>query len=99
MYCWNLVEVVFGFLEIFRGNEGSPRHGIRVLMCNTKLVNNLELTLLKYKRPTNKLTNKLVIGHQPLDRLVVGIQSELGAINIGPEMYDGPYNSKTLPFV
>jgi len=38
-------------------------------------------------------------GHQPLDRLVVGIQSELGAINIRPEMYDGPYNSKTFPLV
>jgi hypothetical protein len=62
-------------------------------------VNNLELILLKYKRPTNSLTNKLVIGHQPLDKLVVGIQSELGAIKIGHEMYDGPYNSKTLPFI
>jgi hypothetical protein len=30
---------------------------------------------------------------------MVGIQSEVGAIKIGPEMYDGPYNSKTLPFV
>jgi len=30
---------------------------------------------------------------------MVGIQSEFGAINIGPEMYDGPYNSKTLPLV
>jgi hypothetical protein len=30
---------------------------------------------------------------------VVGIQSELGAINIGPKIYDGPYNNKTLPFV
>jgi hypothetical protein len=41
----------------------------------------------------------LVIGHQPLDRLVVGIESEFSAIKIGLEMYDGPYNSKTLPFV
>jgi hypothetical protein len=31
--------------------------------------------------------------------LVVGIQSELGAIKIGLEMYDGPYNSKTFPLV
>jgi hypothetical protein len=30
---------------------------------------------------------------------VVGIQSELGAIKIGLEMYDGPYNIKTLPLV
>jgi hypothetical protein len=30
---------------------------------------------------------------------VVDIQSELCAINIRPEMYDGPYNNKTLPFV
>jgi len=30
---------------------------------------------------------------------VVDIQSELGAIKIGLEMYDGPYNSKTLPFI
>jgi len=30
---------------------------------------------------------------------VVDIQSELGAIKIGPEMYDNPYNSKTLAFV
>jgi hypothetical protein len=58
-------------------------------------MNNLELILLKYKRPTNTL----IIGHQSLDRLVVGIQSEFGAIKIGPEMYDNPYNSKTLPFI
>jgi len=30
---------------------------------------------------------------------VVSIQSEPSAIKIGPEMYDGPYNSKTLPLV
>jgi hypothetical protein len=30
---------------------------------------------------------------------MVGIQSEVGAIKIGPEMYDDPYNSKTLLFV
>jgi hypothetical protein len=30
---------------------------------------------------------------------VVGIQSEFGAIKIGLEMYDGPYNNKTLPLV
>jgi hypothetical protein len=30
---------------------------------------------------------------------VVGIKSELGAIKIGLEMYDVPYNNKTLPFV
>jgi len=30
---------------------------------------------------------------------VVGIQSEIGAIKIGPEMYDDPYNSKALPFI
>jgi hypothetical protein len=30
---------------------------------------------------------------------MVGIQSELGAIKIGLEMYDGPYNNKTFPFV
>jgi hypothetical protein len=30
---------------------------------------------------------------------MVDIQSEFGAINIGPEMYDGLYNSKTLPLV
>jgi hypothetical protein len=30
---------------------------------------------------------------------VVGIQSELGAIKIGPKMYDDPYNNKTLPLV
>jgi hypothetical protein len=28
---------------------------------------------------------------------VVSIKSEIGAIKIGPEMYDGPYNNKTLP--
>jgi hypothetical protein len=30
---------------------------------------------------------------------VVGIQSELGAIKIRPEMYDNPYNNKTFPLV
>jgi len=30
---------------------------------------------------------------------MVGIQTEIGAIKIKPEMYDGPYNSKALPFV
>jgi hypothetical protein len=30
---------------------------------------------------------------------MVGIQSELGAIKIGLNMYDGPYNNKTLPLV
>ncbi len=68
-------------------------------MCNTRLMNNFELILLKYKRPTNKLTSKFVIGHQSLDRLVVDIQSELGAIKIRLEMYDGPYNNKTFPLV
>jgi hypothetical protein len=62
-------------------------------------VNNLKFILLKDKRPTSSLTSKLVVGHQPLDRLVVGIQNELGAIKIGHEMYNNPYNSKTLPFV
>jgi hypothetical protein len=62
-------------------------------------MNNLEFILLKYKRPMNYLTSKLVIGHQPLDRLVVGIQSELGAIKIGSKMYDDPYNNKTLHLV
>jgi len=62
-------------------------------------VNNLELILLKYKRPTSQLTSKLVVGHQPLDRLVVDTQNELGAIKIGLEMYDDPYNNKTLPLV
>ncbi len=68
-------------------------------MCNTRSVDNLKLILLKYKCPTNYLTSKLIVGHQPLDRLVVDIQSELGAINIGLEMYDSPYKSKTLPFI
>jgi hypothetical protein len=68
-------------------------------MCNTKLVNNLELILLKYKHLMNQLTSKLVVGHQPLNRLMVGIQNELGAIKIGREMYDNPYNNKTLPLV
>ncbi len=68
-------------------------------MCNTRSVNNLELILLKYKRPMNLLTNKLIIGHQPFDRLVVGIQSEINAIKIRLEMYDDPYNSKALPLV
>jgi hypothetical protein len=44
----------------------------------------------------NLLTNKHAIGHEPLDKLVVGIQSELGAIKIRLEMYDSPYNNKTL---
>ncbi len=44
----------------------------------------------------SEFTNKLVVGHQPLDRLVVDIQSELGAIKIGPEMYDSPYNNTLL---
>jgi hypothetical protein len=100
MYYWNLVEVLPGFWEFFKGSEGLPQHGIHVLMCNTKLVNNLELILLKYKRPKrNQLTNKLVIGHQPFDRLVANIQSEFSAIKIGLEMYDVPYSSKTLPLV
>jgi hypothetical protein len=30
---------------------------------------------------------------------MVDIQSELGAIKIGPEMYDGPYNNKTFPLI
>jgi hypothetical protein len=30
---------------------------------------------------------------------VVDIQIELGAIKIGLEMYDGPYNKKTLPLI
>jgi len=30
---------------------------------------------------------------------VVGIQSEIGVIKIRLEMYDDPYNSKTLPLV
>jgi len=30
---------------------------------------------------------------------VVGIQSEIGAIKIGLEMYDGPYNNKALPLI
>jgi hypothetical protein len=47
----------------------------------------------------SELTNKLIVGHQPLDRLVVGIQSELNAVKIGPEMYDDPYNIKTLPLI
>jgi hypothetical protein len=31
--------------------------------------------------------------------MVVSIQNEIGAIKMGPEMYDGPYNNKTLPLV
>jgi hypothetical protein len=31
--------------------------------------------------------------------MVVDIQSELGAIKIGPEKYDSPYNNKTPPLV
>jgi hypothetical protein len=30
---------------------------------------------------------------------VVGIQNEIGAIKIRPEIYDGPYNNKTLLFI
>jgi hypothetical protein len=30
---------------------------------------------------------------------VVGIQNEIDAIKIRPEMYDGPYNNKTFPFI
>jgi len=30
---------------------------------------------------------------------MVNIESELGAIKIGLEMYDGPYNSKTFPLI
>jgi len=30
---------------------------------------------------------------------MVDIQSELGAIKIGPEMYDGLYNNKTFPLI
>jgi hypothetical protein len=30
---------------------------------------------------------------------MVSIQSELGAIEIGLEMYDGPYNNKTFPLI
>jgi hypothetical protein len=30
---------------------------------------------------------------------MVCIQNEFGAINIRPEMYDDPYNIKTLPLV
>jgi hypothetical protein len=51
MYYWNLVKILPNFLEIFRGSEGSPQHGVHILMCNTRLVNNLELILLKYKHP------------------------------------------------
>ncbi len=68
-------------------------------MCNTRSVNNLELIFLQYKRPMNYLTSKLAIGHQPFYRLLVSIQSELGAIKIRLEMYDNPYNSKTFPLV
>jgi hypothetical protein len=31
--------------------------------------------------------------------MVVSIQSELGAIKVGLEMYNGPYNNKTLPLI
>jgi hypothetical protein len=68
-------------------------------MCNTRLVKNLEFIFLKYKCPMIYLTSKLIVSHQPFDRLVVNIQNELGAIKIGPKMYDGPYNNKTLPLV
>jgi hypothetical protein len=30
---------------------------------------------------------------------MVGIQNEIGAIKIWPEMYDDPYNSKALPLI
>jgi hypothetical protein len=30
---------------------------------------------------------------------MVDIQNELGAVKIGPEMYDDPYNSKTFPLI
>jgi hypothetical protein len=30
---------------------------------------------------------------------MVDIQNELGAIKIGPQMYDGPYNNKIFPLV
>jgi hypothetical protein len=30
---------------------------------------------------------------------MVGIQNELGAIKIGLEMYDNPYNNNTFPLV
>jgi len=30
---------------------------------------------------------------------MVGIQNEIGAIKIGPKMYDDPYNNKALPLV
>jgi hypothetical protein len=30
---------------------------------------------------------------------VVGIENELNAIKIGLEMYDDPYNSKTIPLI
>ncbi len=44
-------------------------------------------------------TSKFIVVHQPCDRLAVGIQSEICAIKIGPEMYDSPYNIKALPLV
>jgi hypothetical protein len=75
------------------------QHSICVLMCNTMSVNNFEFILLKYKCLTSYLTNKLVVGHQPFDRLVVSIQSEIGAIKIGPKMYESLYNSKRFPLV
>jgi hypothetical protein len=31
--------------------------------------------------------------------MMVGIQSELGAIKIRPKMYDDPYNNITSPFI
>jgi hypothetical protein len=30
---------------------------------------------------------------------MVDIQSEIGAIKIGPKMYDDPYNNNALPLV
>ncbi len=92
-------QILPGFWKIFKGSEGSPWHGIRILMCNTKSMNNLELILLKYKRPMSYFTITLIIVHQPCDRLAVGIQSEIRAIKIGPKMYDSPYNSKALPLI
>jgi hypothetical protein len=53
MYCWNLIEVLPGFYEIFRSSERSSQHGICILMCNIRSMNNLKLVLLKYKRSMN----------------------------------------------
>jgi hypothetical protein len=51
MHYWNLVEILFGFWEIFKSSEGFLQHGIHDVMYNTKSVNNLKFILLKYKRP------------------------------------------------